>query len=568
MKRTAKRPNAEDFTRITDAIWSKTVDDSIRGLPCVDEDGNLRLFEQDSDVPVIMKPGERRIHVKQRQFMRATGKYSLVLYGGSMRSGKSYIGLWNCIYWLLKWYKEKGLVNVRVGIFCETYQALYDRQISMLDRYLPSGLGKYVGGDKRLFKLKRKFGGGEIYFRNLDKPEKYKSVNFALIFVDEINENGTPDVYETLSTRLQWPGISHCAFTAACNPGGPGHGWVYDLCINKESDSYLKPTKRPDGTEIPGVFFIQALPGENPYLDVDYYLGLRAKLSEKKYKMWVLGDWTSFAGQFFDQFETAVHVRPRKGIPKGWKRFRAMDLGRAHPFVCLWGAVSPGGTLYVYRELSVVGKEFSWVKRRIAQLSEGEEYEITVGGHDMNRKQWSMDGDKTVREGFNSEVNGGNFHLIIGDHDRRGRCDALYDALSFERGPSFVNSDGFLEMGKIKRKPKIYIQHHCKYLINSVRLMQHDKTNEEMYAKTKAKRPGQGDDETDALALLWQWCSKTVPGMLDFENEDLPDISDHRAYDDELARRDEMRAAKKRETKFDGYEDELAYVGESSFSDF
>src|ERR1035437_5615657 len=196
MKHTAKRPDDRRFQDISSLMWKGTVDDTIRGLDCVGADGNLFLSEPGATEPIIMKPGERRIHVQQRQFMRATGQYKMVLYGGAMRGGKSYIGLWNCVYWLLKWYREQGLVNVRVGIFCESYPTLEDRQISMLGRYLPPGLGKLRGGTgMKIFKLKRKFGGGEIYFRNLSDPEKYKSVNFALIFVDEINENASQDVY-------------------------------------------------------------------------------------------------------------------------------------------------------------------------------------------------------------------------------------------------------------------------------------------------------------------------------------------------------------------------------------
>jgi hypothetical protein len=501
MKLTAKKPDASQFRSLSSMIWGGVVD---KNTPFVDEHGVLRLFEMGNEKPVEMRLGDPKIHVKQRQFIRETDNYDFVLYGGAMRGGKSYIGLWNCIVHLMKWYKNDGLINVRVGIFSESYTTLYDRQISMLSRYLPLGMGKW-NDSKKIFKLKRKFGGGEIYFRNLDKPDKYRSVNFAMIFIDEINENASPDVYDLLSTRLEWPGIRHCPFTAACNPGGPGHAWVYDLCINTESETYLrKRVSTTTGRTIPGVFFIQSLPQENPYLDPDYYAKLE-RLPEKYYKAFVLGDWNSFSGQFFDTFENAHHVVPRRRIPKYWKKFRAIDIGRAHPFVCLWGAMSPGGVLYIYREMSVVGKNVSWCKRKIALLSVGEEYELTIGPHDVGRKVSSREGEHMYLEIFNSEENGGDFQMVVGDKNRSGRIGALYDALAIEKSESFVDATGDLHMAKVIRPSKIRIMSNCKYLINSLRMMQHDEHDREVYARTNATRPGHGDDETDTLGLLWQW---------------------------------------------------------------
>ena len=76
---------------------------------------------------------------KQVEATQAADTHKYMLYGGSRGPGKSYWLRWYAIRRLLLW-AEQGLKRVRVGLFCEDYPSLKDRQISKLAQ-LPLWLG-------------------------------------------------------------------------------------------------------------------------------------------------------------------------------------------------------------------------------------------------------------------------------------------------------------------------------------------------------------------------------------------------------------------------------------------
>ena len=62
------------------------------------------------------------------------------------------------------------------------------------------------------------------------------------------------------------------------------------------------------------------------------------------------GDWHDVGGLIYDEWDENVHVIEDFEIPDSWTRYRAIDHGEVNPMACLWGAVSPEGDLYLYRE--------------------------------------------------------------------------------------------------------------------------------------------------------------------------------------------------------------------------
>ena len=69
------------------------------------------------------------------------------------------------------------------------------------------------------FTLSDELGGGVICFRNLDKPSKYLSSEFAAIVIDELTLNESRRI-RLLRMRLRWTGITDTKLIAATNPGG------------------------------------------------------------------------------------------------------------------------------------------------------------------------------------------------------------------------------------------------------------------------------------------------------------------------------------------------------------
>lgn len=474
-------------------------------------------YEQDNPEPFITKPGEVIILRKQRQLIRMMMKYDCTLYGGAMGGGKSYIGFWAMVWFCFYCYSVLGVKKVHVAIFCESINEVQERHIAALPKYLPDyTIGKLVGME---FRLAKWLGGGIIKYKNIDpkRVHKLRSIEIAAAFIDEltlIDEH----MFEEVWMRLRWAGVPHCPLIAATNPGGKGHQWVMHRFVDPETRDKPKwiPAKKRWSK---GHYFIQCLPQENPFLETDYWTKLTF-LSEKKRRALVEGDWSIFDGQFFSSYDRNVHVIPTAQIPEDWPRFRAMDKGRVHPWVCLWGAINPAtGQLVVYREYSVVGHSASWHKPRIAQLSGSEEYVLTVGPHDMKRKEGSQEGDRTAAEIFNTddEMHGDSFEMVFAGKDRKERIEALVDAMSFEY--ETIRDERGLETIRVVRPPDILIMDCCKYLCKSITNVIHDDRDPDVYKHTNATRPGAGDDEVDTLALLLQYATGTMDHINDNGNE-------------------------------------------------
>ena len=218
---------------------------------------------------------------KQKDALEASKRFKFVLYGGSLGSGKSYWLRWSMIYWLMKYYSKYNLKGVRAGLFCEDYPSLNDRHLSKVKYEFPAWLGTF-NESKHEFTLAPEYGSGVIAFRNLDDPEKYLSVEFAVMGVDEVNRNPKQTFIE-LRKRLRWAGIKDVKFLAACNPRG--EAWVKNM--------WVKRMFPPEENEQYEFVFVPALPTDNPHLDATYWKTLES-LPEAERKAFLEGDWDSF----------------------------------------------------------------------------------------------------------------------------------------------------------------------------------------------------------------------------------------------------------------------------------
>lgn len=288
---------------------------------------------------------------RQQTAFDATFTHRFVLYGGARGGGKSRFTRWWLVCFLIYCFQVLGLRGVRVGLFCETYPDLVDRQITKIKTEFPAWLGelKETKADGLCFFLTDELGGGKIALRNLDDPSKYQSAEFAAIAVDELTKI-ILDTFNILRGSLRWPGVKHTVFLGATNPGGVGHLWVKSYWIDRDFP--------PEMRELSEQFiFIQSLPADNPYLDETYWNDLNS-LPDDLRRAWVEGDWNVFAGQAFTAWRNDRHVIEPFAIPDYWPRYRGIDWGYAAPFCCLWLAKNPdNGRFYVYREVYV--KELS-----------------------------------------------------------------------------------------------------------------------------------------------------------------------------------------------------------------
>lgn len=219
---------------------------------------------------------------KQNKALEMSKVFDFLLYGGTLGAGKSRFLRWAALWWLMNFFKTTGIRGIRGAVFCEDYPALNDRHIAYIKEEFPTWIGKF-NEQRHEFKIDDDYGGGVLAFRNLDDPEKYLSVEFAVAAMDEINRN-TYETFDKVRRRLRWPGIDRPKFLGACNP--VGEPWVRDIWIDRIFPDNLKLLKDQ-------FYFVEAFPKDNPYLGEKYYEDLKTQ-DPTFVKAAVEGDWHAY----------------------------------------------------------------------------------------------------------------------------------------------------------------------------------------------------------------------------------------------------------------------------------
>lgn len=390
---------------------------------------------------------------KQEQALDAIYDAKYVLYGGAAGPGKSYWLRWAAVHFLI----ECGMAGhrgVRVGLFCEDYPTLRDRQISRIKREFPAWLGtvRDTRDDGLGFHLEPRWGGGFIALRNLDDPAKYASTEFAAEFVDELTKNDR-QTFDDLRFRLRWPGIDHTPFVAATNPGSIGHAWVKKLWVDRDfsgDDAALDPED---------FAFIQALPRDNPHLGPSYWAQLDS-LPERMRRALRDGHWDVFAGQVFSEWRGDVHTCKPFDIPKDWPKWTATDYGYVAPRCTLWLARDrENRRTYVYREQYETGVPAKEQASRIRFASAGE----NVSAHFGDPSMWQRREDDKGGTSLAEEYAKGGVHLSRANNQRITGKNYVHDSLRWcdERGVQ-------------TQEPELQVFSTCTNLIRTLPVLPYD----------------------------------------------------------------------------------------------
>lgn len=360
---------------------------------------------------------------KQEVALDAIYSHKYTLYGGAAGPGKSYWLRWAAVEFLLECFATLGLRDVRVGLFCEDYPTLRDRQISRIKREFPSWLGavRSTEAEGFGFYLRPQYGGGVIALRNLDDPAKYASTEFAAVFVDELTKNKR-QTFEDLRFRLRWPGLNHTPFAGATNPGSIGHKWVKKLWIDGDFTG-------DDASLDPGDFaFVQALPGDNPHLGAAYW-ALLDSLNPRMRAAMRDGRWDVFEGQAFTEFSRERHVIKPFEIPANWTRWTGTDYGYVDPWVTLWFARSPDRKRIVtYREASATGLTAREQARRIKELTGREPIRLHMADPSMWAQREKLSPDSIADEYLMEGV-----VLSAANNSRLGGKAQVHEALAWQQ---------------------------------------------------------------------------------------------------------------------------------------
>lgn len=328
---------------------------------------------------------------RQKLAYHAIATRRFVLCGGASGGGKSQVIEWAPPMYLVDYaWRQCGVKNTEVGVFCETFGALEDRQIRRCKADYPEWLGTwhYTAAGPH-FKLRNEFGGGKILYRNLDKPEKFRSASFAAIFVEELTLN-PPRTFHTLRARVGWTGLTHSPFVGATNPGGPMHGLCKRIWIDQNlPDELLESYNLDDFVYIPFGW------KDNPYLSQARIDALNSLMEPLRSAMRD-GNWSAFAGMFFSTFSRKELIIPTFRVPGHWPLYGGLDPGWTSP--CSYGlyAVEPlhhqtkSGNIYKVATYYESGKNSTkhaqdiaaWLKTNLEPWTGGRFPQRTFSGTD------------------------------------------------------------------------------------------------------------------------------------------------------------------------------------------
>jgi phage terminase large subunit len=202
---------------------------------------------------------------------------------------------------------------------------------------------RYFGGNRIRPAAFEYPNGSSLIVNGLDKPEKIKSWEFSIAYLNESTELTIEDL-EFVRSRLRQGKTPYPQVIMDCNPGSPQHwlnvrmneGITTRLVSTHEDNPRYFDVKTNDWTAAGREYIFGTLGG---------LTGVR--LSRLRYGMWSAAD-----GAIYErEWSRSVNVIKRFQIPPTWRRWLSIDLGYTNPFVCQWFASDPDGRLYRYREI-------------------------------------------------------------------------------------------------------------------------------------------------------------------------------------------------------------------------
>ena len=313
---------------------------------------------------------------RQQDFFDSRTRYTA--YGGSRGGGKS---------WALR-RKLVGLCLRYGGIRCLLIRRSYAELKSNHVRPLLAEYGRllsYRESEKCLY-----FQNGSTialgYCASDRDCLRYQGQEYDIIAIDEATQLSEHQ-FSIFKACLRGVGNMPRRMYLTCNPGGVGHSWVKRLFIDRQ---FRNDERAEDYCFIPARVF------DNPVLlssDPDYVSQLES-LPPMLRDAWLYGRWDVFEGQFFPEFDSAIHVARELPAPHTLRCFAAFDYGLDMLAALLLG-VDGKGNLYVLREICQPDLTLREAAIKIATLCKGVSAEYAVASPDLwNRRQ------DTGRSGF------------------------------------------------------------------------------------------------------------------------------------------------------------------------
>lgn len=266
-----------------------------------------------------------------------------VLYGGAVGGGKSIASVLKALQLCIQY------PGLHVGLFRKSLQELRETLIKYCFEIYPKQIYKYRGIERKLTFLNNSY----ITFNYIDSDRdlvQYQGMEFDVLIIDEA-VNLTPYQIKYIKSRLRTTRKDfQVRLYLLTNPIGISQSYLKVRYIDNKEPNIIYPTPEGNGQTL---CYIPAKIYDNTYLmerDPGYVSRLNELPIEEKEAL-LNGDWSMASGLFFREWDPVLHVIPDY-IPQPHDLlYMSMDFGTSSPSAIHWYAVSPCGSVKLYKEL-------------------------------------------------------------------------------------------------------------------------------------------------------------------------------------------------------------------------
>ncbi len=345
----------------------------------------------------LLTYNKEKIHKKQIEFHKCK-KRNRWVFGGN-RSGKSECGAVEAV-WMVRGihpYRENRK-NVEGWVVSLSQQVQRDvAQKKVLEYLNPEWIVEVVmisgrkgspqNGIIDYIVVKNVFGGlSRLGFKSCDQGrEKFQGTSLDFVWFDE---EPPYDIYLECKMRvLDKKGDIFATMTPL-----KGLSWVYSkIYLNPQNDS-----------EIWTIFMEWA---DNPYLDKKEIEEMSKTLSEEELQSRRYGNFLSYGGLVYKEFDERVNVIEPFCVPKEWYDNISIDPGLHNPLSAHFYAVDFDGTIYVVAEHYASMQTVEWHAEKIKEICQKLNWPKRQDGRydsliDSAANQKTLSSNKSVTELF------------------------------------------------------------------------------------------------------------------------------------------------------------------------